>query len=628
MALPQPKGKQLEVLDLKPEGHNVVLGTAGSGKTTLAIYRAIYLATLDDKEKVMLVTFNTTLVKYLEAIVGSEIPRNIEVRNYHKFARGYLAHRNKMPRWNGIVSGIEDGDNKKQLFVRRALENVKAANGTNSTLKRAEEVFLEEINWIEKMGIKTLDEYEKVERVGRFDTRIIRENRKYFFQVYKAYLEVRKEEGYLYDWLKYERGGGGATKRAAQKWADNISPWDEKSNSPLEIKDYFMAGGNGVAMRIIPHIFKNEENIEKIMAQVVLNGMYTHGHPRALIGAMLYAMAVRTLIQQDAVLSYGELIDVLIEEEKQWSELPEVSNIAIWKCEAERYAQYDYDQIWNECVLETIDYLKIAKEALNQGILDLGHDTLQKLGCYNSRINGAGNVSAVISIYLFSKYADDPVMAVYETANLNNADTDTLASMVGGLVGALNGKDWIPIELRGVQDYSLFEYLIEQMMDEKCDFLNSDKQYQLFNNEKMATLEIGDSIECLPFGEITLKEIREDKPKRAGMYVKVYVWKTAYGQTIFSKKIGKKTLNMEQTIPHTVEKKHSPEIQFTVQKLKDIKKLLIKVSDAADFVEILSEIVQMKIDDDISKEKIDEMKVKWKPYKITKKQIVSIYELL
>ena len=95
-----------------------------------------------------------------------------------------------------------------------------------------------------------------------------------------------------------------------------------------------MAGGNGVAMRIIPHIFKNEENIEKIMAQVVLNGMYTHGHPRALIGAMLYAMAVRTLIQQDAVLSYGELIDVLIEEEKQWSELPEVSNIAIWKCEA------------------------------------------------------------------------------------------------------------------------------------------------------------------------------------------------------------------------------------------------------------------------------------------------------
>lgn len=429
-------------------------------------------------------------------------------------------------------------------------------------------------------------------------------------------------------WLKYERGGGGATKRAAQKWADNISPWDEKSNSPIEIKNYFMAGGNGVAMRIIPHIFKNEENIPKIMAQVVLNGMYTHGHPRALIGAMLYAMAVRTLLEQNAVLGYGELIDTLVEEEKQWSVLPEVSNIDIWKSEAERYAQYNYDQMWNECVVETMDYLKIAKEALDQGILDLGQDTLQKLGCYDSRINGAGNVSAVISIYLFSKYAGDPAMAIYETANLSNADTDTLASMVGGLAGALNGQDWIPIELRGVQDYSLFEYLIEQLMDEKCDFLNSDKQYQLFNNEKMATLEIGDSIECLPFGEITLKEIRDGKPKRADMYVKEYVWKTAYGQTIFSKKIGKKVSRIEQTTQHTVEEKNDSGIPLTIQKLRDIKKLLIKVSDANDFVEILGEIMQMKLDTGITKEKIDEIKSKWKQYKITKKQIVSIYELL
>ena len=200
MALPQVKGKQKEVLDLKPEGHNVILGTAGSGKTTLAIYRAIYLAKYDPDEKVLLVTFNKTLVKYLEAIANSELPQNIEVRNYHKFAKGYLAHRNRMPKWNGIVSGIENGDNKKQLLVRIALEHVRATNSTNSTLKRTEQVFLEEINWIEKMGIETLDEYEKVERIGRFDTRITRENRKYFYQVYKEYLSIRKKEGYQYDW--------------------------------------------------------------------------------------------------------------------------------------------------------------------------------------------------------------------------------------------------------------------------------------------------------------------------------------------------------------------------------------------------------------------------------------------
>ena len=109
MALPKPKGIQLEVLDLKPIGHNVVLGTAGSGKTTLAIYRAIGLANYSPKDNILLITFNTTLVKYLEAIVGSELPPNIHVRNYHKFARGYLASRGKMPRWNGIVSGAKFG---------------------------------------------------------------------------------------------------------------------------------------------------------------------------------------------------------------------------------------------------------------------------------------------------------------------------------------------------------------------------------------------------------------------------------------------------------------------------------------------------------------------------------------
>ena len=37
-------GKQEEVLALQAKGHVVVLGTAGSGKTTIALYRAIHLS--------------------------------------------------------------------------------------------------------------------------------------------------------------------------------------------------------------------------------------------------------------------------------------------------------------------------------------------------------------------------------------------------------------------------------------------------------------------------------------------------------------------------------------------------------------------------------------------------------
>ena len=43
-SLPTPVGRQREVLYLPADGHTVVLGTAGSGKTTLAILRSLELS--------------------------------------------------------------------------------------------------------------------------------------------------------------------------------------------------------------------------------------------------------------------------------------------------------------------------------------------------------------------------------------------------------------------------------------------------------------------------------------------------------------------------------------------------------------------------------------------------------
>ena len=52
-------------------------------------------------------------------------------------------------------------------------------------------------------------------------------------------------------WTLYERGGGGATKRAANEWASGRAPW--KSHRHDSVRQYFAAGGNGVAMRVLPH---------------------------------------------------------------------------------------------------------------------------------------------------------------------------------------------------------------------------------------------------------------------------------------------------------------------------------------------------------------------------------------
>jgi DNA helicase IV len=70
--LPRPVGRQKEVLALPAAGHTVVLGTAGSGKTTLALHRAAYLANpaTDHAGRTLLVTFNKCLVAYLQALGG------------------------------------------------------------------------------------------------------------------------------------------------------------------------------------------------------------------------------------------------------------------------------------------------------------------------------------------------------------------------------------------------------------------------------------------------------------------------------------------------------------------------------------------------------------------------------
>lgn len=200
MALPTPEGKQKEVLDLPEQGHYVVLGTAGSGKTTLAIHRAAYLGKrTKTKQKVLLVTFNKSLVTYLNSISENSLYK-VDVRNYHWFARGYLGHKGMLG-WNDIVPSMDyNKENKKLTFIKMAIDEMIKEVGTNSTLSRAPEVFYEEICWIQKMGISTLEEYIDAERIGRSGTRINRDKRKYFFDVYERYLEIREKHNYKYDW--------------------------------------------------------------------------------------------------------------------------------------------------------------------------------------------------------------------------------------------------------------------------------------------------------------------------------------------------------------------------------------------------------------------------------------------
>lgn len=434
-------------------------------------------------------------------------------------------------------------------------------------------------------------------------------------------------------WLVYERGGGGATKRAATCWAKGFSPWDDKKNTPQQIERYFTAGGNGVAMRIMPHVFGDNHEIEAIMKQVLLNGMYTHGHPRALVGALLYAYGLQFLFSLNQTLEYGQLIDFLLINRDKWGHLPQINNLESWVSCAKLYAKMDYVIEWGNVVEETVQYLNIAKENLNLGILDIGDETLAKLGCFDKKINGAGNITSVISIYLFSKYASDPQKGILEAVNLKNSDTDTIASMMGGLIGAIYGENWIPLEYRVIQDYDIYEVLVDKLLKDQDNIVTSNNTYRLFNKELLSNMEIGESSNVLPFGSIKLLEKRNEKVYGKDMYATTFICKASYGQTIFVTKVGKITANYTTENKDSIEKKPSSVVKNTLllgrTGLQEIRKILKNIHNTDDFIVIIDTLWDMvEKEKKLTKNDIKMIQEGCKDCKVNKKQIDSVYALL
>lgn len=194
--LPTPIGKQGEVLYLPAEGHTIVLGTAGSGKTTLAILRSAYLAdpSTGHHGRTLLVTLNKALVTFLCHLRPPEF-RNVVVENYHKFARGYLNSRGKMGR-NNILSDPDQRD----ALITQAVKNIKEKYEPTRFFERPLGVFSEEIRWILSHGISNKDDYNNADRIGKVSSRIPRILRDTMFEILQEYLSLRLEAGKSYDW--------------------------------------------------------------------------------------------------------------------------------------------------------------------------------------------------------------------------------------------------------------------------------------------------------------------------------------------------------------------------------------------------------------------------------------------
>jgi|GEM_PF-3160832 len=408
-------------------------------------------------------------------------------------------------------------------------------------------------------------------------------------------------------WLVYERGGGGATKRAADLWSKGQPPWKLEKQKREYIKKYFNAGGNGVTMRILPHVFYCYGNLNEISNQVFLNGIATHGHPRALLSAILYSWALHYHIGKEDVLGYGELVEYLLNEKDKWSTFPNLNNLEGWKEAANLFTNGQYMNIWEETAEELVKGLTIIKNALDQGMLDRTNETLTKLNCFDKKTRGAGTVACLVAIYIASKYASDPVAGLMEVSFLKDSDADTNASMVGGLLGSIHGTEWIIPDWYLVQDYDYIRTLVNKLNAEKNSTNPRLWHWSDRDNfkKKLENLEIGDKLVLCPFGHIELVEKIKNKPITRNVDPTTYKFLSDQGQTLYIN-VSKKVIPNTNSIALKRTDKLNKKILLGVNEIEKLINLIPPRISAKKTLTIILNLLDNIEDLDVNNEKVIE----------------------
>jgi ADP-ribosylglycohydrolase len=387
----------------------------------------------------------------------------------------------------------------------------------------------------------------------------------------------------LANWLDYARGGGRTVKTAADKIQRKSTKWfnnfyNFKVNG--ENYDYKESGANGAAMRVLPIALANLGNVEKIKEEIFCNSIITHGHPRAILGAMLYGYAVNQIIVYRAEdfnwKTYLTQIGLDFPEKFELS-FSNKSEIKEWLKEWNKSISKPFQSVYNETIIETQNHLRFVYQSIKQNLSV--QETLKKLGCFDPATKGSGTATVIAGIYLATKFHDKPLEAVIEAVNALGSDTDSIAAFTGGLVGALHGHNIIPEKWKSVQDIEYLDKVAERLLaisedrfeESKPDFPSNLKA---LNKPKKDDFNLDEEVEFDPLGKGKITFIDRQPTLTKGKYNLLLEALLDSGQSILVSKIfddpnySEKTNELDETekLLKLAESKLKPK---TLEKLKE-----------------------------------------------------------
>jgi ADP-ribosylglycohydrolase len=265
-------------------------------------------------------------------------------------------------------------------------------------------------------------------------------------------------------WSLYQRGGGRATRVAAEALANGDLPW--AVDDPKAVRAYFHAGGNGGCIRLAGLIARHAPNPDPLplLTDALWFTAATHGHPRAFVGAAAQAYAGWLLARGEVPRQPGALVRRMLADSNAWRSPPPVTDAFLaWFDVAETtLGKGVYASLWNDAAVEMEELLGLVNAGLVRH--DSADDVTDALGA-RGPMAGAGTVSVASAIHFASRFAADPLSGVIEAAHMRGTDADSVGSMTGALLGFQHGSWWLPAEWALAQDAELAVELAAALAD-------------------------------------------------------------------------------------------------------------------------------------------------------------------
>jgi hypothetical protein len=295
-------------------------------------------------------------------------------------------------------------------------------------------------------------------------------------------------------------------------------------------------------MRILPHaIFgAREREFEPTAERIIADGIATHGHPRALVGALVTGFAMWSALRWTGKVNYGELIEACLVERRSWDRLPSEFPDAEWRRQAQSISGSSYEDTWERTCEEMIGLLVTCREAIDRGSLARDEEVLDELGAYGKE-GGSGTRTAAIAIYLVSRYVARPGAGLLASAFARKTDSDTIACITGAMLGAFSGDESVEGLVDDLMDAPYIRQLATAVASRQAGLDVLPRWTWKTKSEVLEELSErrrGDALALPLFGTARIVDIQYPETKSAN---KVQIWwlSTEIGQTLAVTRISK-----------------------------------------------------------------------------------------